>query len=105
MLNPSYKNISVAEAKKLMASTPAPIIIDVRSAAELAEGSIPGHRLINLMGGTFKEEIKGLDPQKTYLVYCRSGNRSSVACQQMASMGFQHLYNLSGGIHAWNQQL
>ena len=36
-----------------------------------------------------------------YLVYCRSGHRSSNAVKIMIEMGFTDIYNLSGGIRKW----
>lgn len=78
------------------------VILDVRSPNELSEGSIPGHIMINFFESDFKEELNKLDKSKSYLVYCRSGNRSGKACSLMAKIGFNKLYNLKGGIGAWN---
>ena len=78
------------------------VILDVRSPQELAEGSIPGHIMINMFDPSFQEEIQKLDKTKTYLIYCRSGNRSGQTCAMMSQMGFGELYNLAGGIGAWN---
>ena len=39
-----------------------------------------------------------MNKDKTYFVYCRSGNRSGQACKLMGDLGFKNLYNLSGGI-------
>jgi len=58
--------------------------------------------MINFFDADFKEQLSGLDKSKSYLVYCRSGNRSGKACSMMADMGFKNLYNLRGGIGAWN---
>lgn len=77
------------------------VVLDVRSPGELAEGAVPGHQMINFFESDFKEKVAKLDKSKTYLVYCRSGNRSGKACTLMADMGFEHLYNLKGGIGAW----
>ena len=98
----NHKNISAEEFDKLSKEANTEII-DVRSPEEKVEGFIEGAKVINIMGPTFEEDIKSLDKDKTYLVYCRSGNRSSTACGFMASNGFEKLYNLDGGIQAWNQ--
>ena len=45
--------------------------------------------------------IAALDKNATYAVYCRSGNRSGTALEQMAAVGFTHVYDLAGGIGAW----
>lgn len=98
----SFKNIDVAAFKGKIAQETETVILDVRSQAELADGSVPNHILIDIMQPDFSSKIAQLDKNKTYLVYCRSGNRSGKACSLMAQMGFQSLYNLEGGIMAWN---
>lgn len=100
--NMYYKNVNARDFKQLIEETEDAVIIDVRSEAELAEGSVPGHQMINLYSPDFASKIDKLDKDKTYFVYCRGGNRSSSACSFMATKGFKKLYNLSGGIGAWN---
>lgn len=96
-----YKEISAEEFRKLRMDIN-PIILDVRTPEELSEGFIPNYRQVNFFNTSFREELTRLDPSKTYLVYCRSGNRSGKACRMMHDMGFENLYNLEGGIQAWN---
>jgi sulfur-carrier protein adenylyltransferase/sulfurtransferase len=43
-----------------------------------------------------------LDPEKPVLVYCAIGGRSRVAAQMLAGRGFVQVYNMKGGIQAWN---
>jgi len=97
----NYQNIDVQKFEELMKTEDA-VVLDVRSPGELAEGSIPCHIMINFFEPGFKDKIAQLNKSKTYLVYCRSGNRSGQACALMASLGFEKLYNLVGGIGAWN---
>ena len=97
----SHKNIKAEEFDKLSKESNA-VILDVRTPEEEVEGFIEGAKNINIMGPSFADEIKGLDREKMYLVYCRSGNRSGTACGFMSSNGFENLYNLEGGIQAWN---
>ena len=78
------------------------VLLDVRSPMEYQEEHIPNATLINLMGPDFAQKVSELDPNKTYYVYCRSGNRSATACGYMAQKGFKNLYNLSGGLSAWS---
>jgi rhodanese-related sulfurtransferase len=79
------------------------IIIDVRTPGEVAEGYIPGAKLfMDYNGGKFDAAYKTLDTSKTYIVYCRSGMRSSNASNQMIQSGFKKVYNLSGGINNWS---
>lgn len=98
----NFQNINAEEFEALIDKTDH-VVIDVRAPQELADGSIPGHKMINFFEPDFRDQLDQLDKSKHYLVYCRSGNRSGQACQIMASMGFEGaLYNLMGGIGAWN---
>ncbi|MFZ1321924.1 MAG: rhodanese-like domain-containing protein [Ignavibacteria bacterium] len=82
------------------------ILVDVRTPGEISNGYISGTDLfIDFSGVSFTDEIKKLDTTKKYIIYCRSGNRSSRACKIMNSKGFKNLYNLSGGINKWKGEL
>lgn len=96
-----YQNIN-AEVFAEMKDQENHVVLDVRSPGELAEGFVPGNTMINFFDPGFREELSKLDKSKTYLIYCRSGNRSGQAFALMADMGFENLYNLQGGIGAWN---
>ena len=100
----SYKDLNVEEFKKGFQTEENAIIIDVRTPAELAEGQINGHILINVMDPSFPNKINELDKSKPYYIYCRSGNRSGQVCNYMDGLGFEKTYNLEGGILAWNQE-
>ena len=97
----SYQNINAKEFAELKEKENH-VVLDVRSPGELSEGAVPGHTQINLFDNNFVDKLSKLDKSKTYLVYCRGGNRSGKACKQMAGMGFKNLYNLQGGVGAWN---
>ena len=99
-----YMDVDPQEFSKLMEQEDA-VVIDVRSPMELYDGAIPGHIMINMFDPSFVSKIQALDKDKTYLIYCRSGNRSASACGFMSSQGFSKLYNLEGGIYAWNQMM
>lgn len=78
------------------------VILDVRTQGEVSQGYIPG--AINLdiyQGQGFIDEIKKLDPDKSYYVYCRSGARSGQACSIMNQLGIAKAYNLAGGFIEW----
>lgn len=97
-----YENINAVECAEMMEKE-APVLLDIRSPQEKADGDIEGSILINLFDPNFANEIDKLDRDKTYIVFCRSGNRSKTACSLMAQKGFEKLYNLQGGIFGWNQ--
>jgi len=94
--------LSVADFHKMQQTHPEYVLLDVRTPAEFAAGYIPGAKLIDIKSPDFQQKIAQLDGSKTYLVYCRSGNRSSVACQKLQKLNVQ-AFNLAGGIVAWQQ--
>lgn len=78
------------------------VILDVRTQEEVEEGYIPDAIHLDIhKGQEFIDEIKKLDPEKSYYVYCRSGGRSGQACSIMNSLGFENAYNLMGGFNDW----
>jgi len=100
---PAYQNIDVATFKKLMSGSNV-VLLDVRTPGEIAQGKIAGAMELNFNSPDFAQQTAKLDKSKTYLVYCRSGNRSGQACNIMQQQGFGKLYNLQGGMIAWGQQ-
>ena len=64
------------------------VLLDVRTAAEIADVNIDGHIAIDIQQPGFTEKVAQLDKTKTYFIYCRSGNRSGQACRYMATQGF-----------------
>ena len=97
----NYQDIDAVTFEEMMQKNDH-VVLDVRSPQEYGEGKIEPHRLINFFESDFKSKVEQLEKDKTYLVYCRSGNRSGQACGLMGQMGFNNLYNLKGGIGAWN---
>lgn len=95
-----YQDINASEFAEALKQKDT-VILDVRTPAEFNGGHIPGAKNLDLMGPAFAQEVARLDKDKTYLVYCRSGNRSGAACGLMAKQGFEKLNNLRGGIAAW----
>lgn len=101
--NAAYENIDVATFKQLKKEHPKAVILDVRTPAEYGQGNIQGSKNLNFFDPNFGQAISNWDKEQVYLVYCRSGNRSAQACNLLAKQGFQKLYNLRGGIGAWQQ--
>ena len=63
------------------------VLIDVRTQAEHYDAKIPNSQLIDLMNPHFIDEISKLDKNKSYFLYCRSGNRSYHAAREMSKLG------------------
>jgi phage shock protein E len=66
-------------------------VIDVRTLEEYTAGYIEGAELIDIQGADFSQRIGDLDPAVTYVVYCRSGNRSAAAAERMRAQGLDVL--------------
>lgn len=92
------KNIKSEEIEGMIAN--GAIILDVRTKGEFEEGYIP-HAINMEIGEMSEEEIEKLDKEKTYILYCRSGGRSSRASQMLDFLGFKNVYNLEGGYMGW----
>ena len=75
-------------------------LLDVRQMREYEESRIPGSTLIPLP--QLSNRLQELDPEKPVLVYCAIGGRSRAAAQLLAGKGFKEVFNLKGGIRAWN---
>jgi rhodanese-related sulfurtransferase len=81
--------------------TEKPVLLDVRTPGEFTTGTIKGSRNLDFNSPDFEEQIAKLDKSKTYLVYCRSGNRSGQALPMLEKLKLSKLYHLDGGIKAW----
>lgn len=105
---PTASSASQATGRHLAASDfsaalskPGTIVLDVRTPAEFASGHLPQAQNIDIEGPDFATRLAALDKSATYAVYCRSGNRSGTALEQMAAADFTHTYDLADGIVAW----
>ena len=76
-------------------------IIDIRTPMEYQMGHIPKSKNIDLYNPNFKEELNKLDKNKTYLIYCRSGNRTSYVLNLMYELGFNNIIELAEGLISW----
>jgi rhodanese-related sulfurtransferase len=77
------------------------VVVDVRPAADFHKGHIIN--AVNIPSNGFKNQINTLSKHKAQpiIVNCRSGGQSQTACQQLMKEGFEQVYNLRGGILAW----
>ncbi len=79
------------------------LVLDVREPNEFAAGHIANAKHIPLaqLSSTLKTLEKYKD--KAIVVNCRSGARSAMACGVLRKNGYTQVYNLKGGIQAWEQ--
>ncbi len=96
-------SISSKDAKALKNDQGADVVfLDVRTTREVQQGKIKNSKNIDVMSSDFKQKVDRLDKSKTYVVYCRSGQRSMRAAKQMKALGFEKIFNLSGGFMRWS---
>lgn len=100
-----YRELMSNEFENEIKKNPNAVIIDVRTPGEFNSGHIPNALNIDISSAEFPEKINALDRSKEYYVYCRSGGRSTTACQYMVSLGFTKVNNLYGGILSYEGEL
>ena len=79
------------------------VILDVREAVEYAAGRIANAKQIPL--SQLASKLKELEKfkQKPVIVACRAGMRSAGACKLLKQNEFTQVYQLKGGLTAWQQ--
>lgn len=77
------------------------VLIDVREAAENANGALPG--AIHVGRGVLELNIDEVVPNQdqTVVLYCGGGNRSALAADSLQQMGYDKVYSLIGGYRGW----
>lgn len=94
--------VSPEQAAATIANAPADLVIlDVRTQEEFDEGHIEGAVVLDFYRDDFAEALAEFDPDVPYVLYCRSGNRSSGARAIMAELGFASVEDVDGGIVGW----
>ena len=92
--------LPATEAAQLL-DDPDVVVLDIRTPAEVAQGRLPGAVVLDFHSPQFAERVAELDRSATYLMYCRSGNRSSSARALMTQLGFEDVVDVRGGILEW----
>jgi hydroxyacylglutathione hydrolase len=96
------EDIRPAELNQKLGNASRPLIVDVREAWEFRGGHIPGAQLIPL--GELSRRVSELDAAQPVAVICQSGSRSQSAAALLAQKGFKKVYNVLGGMSAWEMQ-
>ena len=104
MLSPGFKNLSVDEFKQYIDTLQEKdyMLIDVRQPEEYTQAHMPGAKLIPLM--ELESRLVDLPPDMDIVFYCRSGARSRAAAVMAvdSAISLKKIYNLMGGIMAWD---
>lgn len=97
-----YIHIDQEEARRMMNDEEV-IILDVRTNEEYLEEHIVDAILLPYDTISNRAEEMLLDKDATILVYCRSGNRSKIACEYLVDLGYKNIYEM-GGINTWEYE-
>jgi monothiol glutaredoxin len=99
---PTVKNVSAKELKALLDAGTVKHFYDVRQPGEREKASIAGTKLLDEATAA---EIEKLDKSTPIAFHCHHGPRSQNAAEHFLQKGFKQVYNLTGGIEAWSQQV
>jgi rhodanese-related sulfurtransferase len=95
--------VEVAKASELIAQGDL-LLLDVRTPGEVKQGQIAGARNIDIMSwDEFKAGVDQLDKSEPVMVYCKVGGRSHKAAVYLVDNGFTKVYDIKGGILAWEK--
>ncbi len=96
----SYSEISAHDLSVMLTAQPL-LLVDVRNDDEVARGIIQG--AVHIPLAMLPVQYESLAKAENIVFYCHSGVRSAHAAAFAASKGSKHVFNLAGGVLAWNK--
>lgn len=97
------ESMSAHELQRRLAEGDALVVLDVREPDELEICRIPGSVHIPL--GDLPRRLHELDPEAAIVCVCHHGRRSAMAASLLAQAGCKRLFNLTGGVDAWAEDV
>ena len=96
--------VPAALSQRLEAGDAELLVLDVRTAAEFAEGHLPG--AINIPHDAVGDRLAelGTPGARDLVIYCRSGRRTALAMATLQQAGFQRLFHLEGDYLRWSEE-
>ncbi|MGG1660795.1 rhodanese-like domain-containing protein [Brevibacillus sp. NRS-1366] len=98
-MSKAWQDISPQAVEAKLEQKEAVQFIDVRNPDEYSEGHIEGAILIPLP--VLPVRLHEIDPEKEVIFICRSGARSSQACEYVTGQGYKKVANMTGGMLNW----
>jgi rhodanese-related sulfurtransferase len=100
---PGYQELTAQEAQEVL-ETQDPLLLDVRTRGEFQRGHLKNAMLIPIQ--ELQRRFSELEKYKNQpiLIYCATGNRSTVAAKILIDQGFEHISNLRYGIVDWQRR-
>jgi monothiol glutaredoxin len=100
--NAEVRQMSVRELARRLAAGERFGLFDVRTPEERAVAHIEGARLLD---ANLAEQLETLDKHALLVFHCHHGGRSQRAAEHFAALGFTNVWNVTGGIDAWSQEV
>ena len=95
--------VTVEEAATKLEKDPKVVVVDLRTPKEFQGGHIEGAVNIDFTAKDFEKELAKLDREKTYLMHCLSGGRSSASVSVWERLGFKNVFHLGAGSMGWKK--
>jgi len=97
--------VSPSKAAEVIADQPdGLVVLDIRTPEEFNEARLADAIMVDYYAADFADQLDQLDKNVPYVLYCRTGNRSSDAVKTMKELGFTEVYEIDGGIVNWYEQ-
>lgn len=101
----TINEVDANQAETLLAQNDDIQLVDVRTQGEVDQGYIDGAVHVDFMQwDEFTAGVEKLDKSQPVMVYCKVGGRSHKAAQYLVENGFEEVYDIRGGIDAWNKE-
>jgi len=97
----TVENVDSPTAQKLLTGSQNIYLLDVRTPQEYFQKRLPGAHLIPI--DRFLYRISEVPKDRPLLIYCAVGSRSSQVAEYLVRQGYPEVYDLRGGIEAWEK--
>jgi sulfur-carrier protein adenylyltransferase/sulfurtransferase len=97
------EEISPSQAQQELADGGA-VLVDTREPHEFAEAHLENAELVPPSEVVARIDEVAPDPEQRLILYCRSGNRSALAAQELKQLGYGNVASVGGGILEWQEQ-
>jgi phage shock protein E len=95
------KPVNSTAVMEIITHNPQINILDIRTPAEFAKGHIKGAINVDFKAPDFAKNIAKLNNHRTYILHCRSGNRSKKSLKLLKENNFGTIYHFEGGFNEW----
>jgi rhodanese-related sulfurtransferase len=105
MTDGDVPEITVTDLNTRMETGDIPVLVDVREYYEADIADLPEVGQLRIPMAELTERIEEMDKDSELVLYCRSGARSDRAVRFLLRQGYSNVYNLTGGMLAWRNDV